>query len=378
MAQVLVINLKIFVSKNKKGDLFISKNHNIFNNTFKDIVKVSNIKKAFKKTQEGNGKYNNESIKFKLDYIYNINKISTQLKNKNYIPDKYNIFQITKPKERTIAAPSFRDKLIQFSVHRILNPIFENKFIYNSYSCINNKGTHKCAQRTKYFLRKASWKWNTPWILKADIKKFFYNINHKILKNILSREIKDNNTLYILFQIINYSPENIGLPLGNITSQLFANVYLNELDQYIKCKLSKEFYCRYMDDFICVVRSKKEAKQLKNKINIFIKDKLNIEFNKNKTQIFPVEQGVNFTGYKIWKTHMLLRKKSKKTIKTKLKKIQKLFLNNDIPKRKVEQILNSWKGHSDFACNFNFKNYLINRFNFIEIKNDKFIVKEGE
>lgn len=356
----------------------LAKKHNRFKNIFSEIVDIDNLLKAYKRTQLSSSKKNKSAIDFSLDLIPNLRKLQTKLKNKNYIPGQYNIFKVHEPKERVIAAPKFKDKLIQFAIHNILNSDYERKFIYNSYSCINGKGTHKCAKRIKHFLAKANWMWDGPWIIKCDIKKYFYSIDHQILKQILKREIKCKDTLDLLNLIIDYSVNEVGLPLGNITSQLFANIYLNELDQYIKRKLSIKHYVRYMDDFCAIVQTRQKAKNLKNKISNFINSKLNLKLNKKKSKIFPLAQGVNMVGYKIFATHMLLRKRSKERMKQKLKKFKVLLKTNQITKSKVEQILNSWKGHAEHACCENLFNYLEKRFDFIFRENNKFQINLQE
>ena len=349
----------------------MSKNHNLFKNTFKKIISFDNLKKAYNRTQKSNSKYKKSSIKFSMNLTRNLKALENKLKTKEYTTDKYKTFKVHEPKERIISAPQFKDKVVQFAVHNILNPDFERKFIYDSYSCIKGKGTHACADRAQHFLSKANWKWRNPWILKADIKSYFYSIDHDILKELLGKEIKDKDTMWLLEEIINGSPNPIGLPLGNITSQLFANVYLNELDEYVKRKLGKKFYLRYMDDICCIVKSRADSKKLKKSITSFVNEKLNLRMNKNKTKIFPLKQGVNFTGYKIWHTHKLLRKKSKERIKSKLKKFPKLIRKGDLTKQKAEQMLNSWKGHADHACSYNLYLYLEDRFDFLIFKEDK-------
>ena len=306
---------------------------------------------------------------------YNLNQLHLELKNNNYIPGDYIKFKVYEPKERKISAPQFKDKIVQFAIHNIINNDFENKFIKDSYACQKNKGTHKCAKRINHYLSKTYWEYNNPWILKADMKDFFYSIDHKILKNILGKEIKCDKTLKLLYKIIDYSPSNPGLPLGNVTSQLFANIYLNELDKYCKRKLSLKTYSRYMDDIFVVLKNRNIAKKIKKLISNFVNAELNLKLNNDKSKVFPLEQGINIVGYKIHSTHMLLRNGSKKRIKQKLKKFPDLMENNELSIEKVEQILNSWKGHADYACSENFYKYLEERFNFVERENRKFIVK---
>lgn len=349
----------------------------MLHNSFPDIVTIDNFKQAYNRTQKTDTKYKKESIRFGFDLVKNLKSLIKKVKKGNYLPESYNVFKVYEPKERIIAEPSFKDKIVQFAVHNVLNPKFENKFIYDSYACINNKGMHQCAERIQHFLAKSDWKWDDPWIVKADIKKFFYSIKHDVLKSILQKEIASQRILNLLFKIIDNSYRDIGLPLGNVTSQLFANIYLNELDKYCKRELSLEFYVRYMDDMVFVVDGKDKASLVKDQISKFARNRLDLKMNKRKTKLFPLEQGVNMVGYKIWKTHKLLRNKTKQTIKQKLNKFLSMLRSGEITKSKVEQILNSWKGHADYASSENFYQYLEDRFDFVERVNGKFTVSLG-
>jgi len=352
----------------------LSRQHNLFQNSFSDIITLDNFKRAYDRTQKTDTKYKEESIVFGFDLIENLKSLIEEVKEGSYMPESYNVFKVYEPKERTIAEPSFQDKIVQFAVHNILNPDFENKFIYDSYACINGKGMHKCAERIQHFLAKSSWQWEKPWIIKADIKEFFYSVKHDVLKSILQKEIASRRILSLLSKIIDNSHRDVGLPLGNVTSQLFANIYLNELDKYCKRELSLEFYVRYMDDMVFILPNRERAKSVKGTISDFVQTELDLELNQDKSKIFPMAQGVNMVGYKIWKTHKLLRNKTKQTIKQKSNKFSSMLEIGEITKQKVEQILNSWKGHADYASSENFYQYLEDRFDFIERVNDKFIV----
>lgn len=359
----------------------MSKNHNDFDDCFSKIITEENFDYAYYRTQKTDTKYSQEALNFSADLTYNLNQLRKELIEKCYQPDEYNIFKIHEPKERIIAAPKYRDKIVQFAIHNVVNKDFERKFIRDSYACQKGKGTHAAADRIQHFLRKAKWKWGDAWIIKADIKSFFYSIKHHILKKMLAKKIKCKKTLQLLYKIIDNSPDemglpiskyeselyyyDLGLPLGNVTSQLLANLYMNELDQFCKRKLSLKYMVRYMDDTFCVVKTRKRAKEAKKSMTQFVNEKLDLKMNKNKTKIFPLKQGINMVGYKIWPTHMLLRNSSKKRIKQKLSKFKDLLINGKISKEKVEQILNSWKGHADHASSENFYQYLENRFDYI-------------
>jgi retron-type reverse transcriptase len=260
----------------------LSKIHNDFDSCFSKIITEENFDYAYHRTQKTNTKYSQEALNFSADLTYNLDKLRTELIERCYQPGEYNIFTIHEPKTRVIAAPKYRDKIVQFAIHNVINNDFERKFIKDSYACQKGKGTHAAADRIQHFLRKAKWKWGKAWIVKADIKSFFYSIKHHIIKNILAKKVKCQRTLELLYKIIDNSPDKIGLPLGNVTSQLLANLYLNELDQFCKRKLSLKYMARYMDDMICVVKTREKAKEIKRLMTEFVNDKLDLKMNKNK------------------------------------------------------------------------------------------------
>ncbi len=344
---------------------------------FDRILDIDNLESAFKQTQRGKGKYDADSMKFYSNLTYNLYELRERLRNGSYEFSGYINFKVYEPKEREINAPHFEDKLVQLAINNIIKDLIQPKFIYDSYACIEEKGTHKCVERISYFLRKASWQYgDTATIIKIDIKKFFYTINRDILKTHLPKLIECERSLNLIFKIIDSADEIdvVGLPLGNTLSQICANIYMNNLDQYCKRKLSLKYYVRYADDIVIIVENKDKAQVVLDAINSFVEVNLDLETNVNKTKIFPIEQGVNTVGFKIYKTHRLLRNDSKKKIKRRVKAMPHLIDKGKLTIAKAEQMLNSWKGHSDYGCNFNFLTRLIARNPFIYI-NEKGTLK---
>src|SRR3989344_6289457 len=225
---------------------------------FKDIISLENLLVSYQEFLRGKRK-RKDVAKFSLFLIDNILNLHRDLKNKSYIHGSYFAFKISDPKPRDIHKAKVRDRLVHHALHRILYPYFDKQFIFDSYSCRIKKGTLRAINRFRYFIRKVSQNnTKTVWILKCDIRKFFANIDHLILKNILERYIEDNGTRWLLAQVINSfntkEKVGIGLPLGNLTSQLLINIYMNEFDQFIKRKLKIKYYIRYADDFIILSR----------------------------------------------------------------------------------------------------------------------------
>ncbi|NLL02487.1 MAG: RNA-dependent DNA polymerase [Mollicutes bacterium] len=329
---------------------------------------------------KGKGKYHVEAMKFALDEIYNLNELRMSLINGTYKFDGYTTFTVYEPKERVINAPHFKDKIVQLAINNVLKDVYNPCFIFDSYACIDGKGTHKCVDRIQHLMRKAKWEYGEETaIIKGDVKKFFYTINRDILKNLLQKKIKCKKTLNLLFKIIDSADviDLLGLPLGNTLSQICANVYMNELDQFCKRRLSLKYMIRYMDDFFIFVKNKEEANRVLDLIYVFVEEKLQLELNKNKTKIFPINQGLNAIGYKIYTTHRLLRNDSKKKIKRKLKAMPQLIIAGKMTIAKAEQILNSWLGHAKHGDSYNFiKNLMIKYYFLYLIKGkDKSVLK---
>lgn len=353
---------------------------NYYTNLFDKIVDKENIYKAYEKSMEGDGKYNPEAMIFALDEVYNLNQLKLSLIDGTYEFSGYIRFPVFEPKERIVDAPHFQDKIVQSAVNNVLKQIYNKSFIYDSYACIDDKGTHKCAKRIQKLMKKAKWEYgeNTT-IIKGDFAKFFYSIDRDILKKIIIKKIRCERTLWLLFLIIDSADiiDLLGLPLGNTLSQICANILLNEFDNYCKRKLSLKYYVRYMDDFFIFTKDKVIAKEILDSITAYAKDSLHLKLNEDKTKTFPVDQGVNAIGYKIYTTHMLLRNESKKKIKRKIKAMPELILKGKLTVKKAEQMINSWKGHAEHGDSYNFIQSLLDRFDFLYMikKGDKTIIK---
>lgn len=337
-------------------------------NLIDKIVDKDNFKQAFKQTRKGDNKYKTDAMVFNQDKIYNLEKLRQSIKDGTYEFGSYFQFLVFEPKERIINAPGYNDKLVQMALHNILKEVYFPKFIYDSYSCINTKGTHNCAKRIQKFIKKAKWMYgDDATIIKIDIRKFFYTIMREILKIIIALDIDCSETLKLIYKIIDSAEQidELGLPLGNSFNQIGANIYMNKVDQYAKRKLGLKFYVRYADDIVIIVENKDKAKEILALIRLFIKENLQLDLNEKKSKIFPIAQGVNAIGYKIYPTHMLLRNDCKKKIKRKIKAMPRLIQEGKMKASKAEQMLNSWKGHADFANNYNFIQSLAKRNDFI-------------
>lgn len=321
--------------------------------TFEKLLQAHNRAKKGKTFKE-------EILKFEVDLETNIINIINEIKNGSYKIGNYKTFIIYEPKERIIKSLPYKDRIVhQWYVEEFIKPYFLPRFINDTYACIPNRGTHKAIYKLQKYMRIMKRNFNDYYILKCDIKKYFYSIDKNILLNILKKYIKDND-LIDFSKILIYDGEEAGIPIGNYTSQFFANIYLNELDQYVKHILKVHYYLRFMDDFILLVKDKEEAKILLNKISIFINNELKLELN-NKTRYYTNKMGVDFCGYRIFETHILLRKNSKKKIKKNIKKWNKLYENDLLDIKKVRLQFNSWVNHSRHTNTYNLRLKLFNK-----------------
>lgn len=335
------------------------------NLTFQKLMeahKRARVHKAYKK----------EIITFEFNLENNITNLLNNIKNKRYRLGKYREFVIYEPKERVIKALPYTDRIVhQWYVEEFIKPYIIPKLISSTYACIKDRGTHKSALQIEKYMRIFKRNYGDFWVLKCDISKFFYSIDPYILFDILKKYIADKALLDFTKLLIFDSREsfgNVGIPIGNYTSQFFANIYLNELDQYIKRTLKIKYYVRYMDDFILLAKTKDECKKLKAIIESFLNSKLHLSLN-NKSRYYPYKMGVNFCGYRIFTTHRLLRLGSKKKIKKSVKKWNYLYSNGHLNIYNTMQSLNSWVGHSSHCSSYKLQNKVFNSCNFL--LNDK-------
>ncbi len=343
-----------------------------YDDLYEKIIDYDNLLFAYKQTIKGSRKYRKDAILFSMLDTLNMVRLWKDLKEGSYSIGEYIRFMVYEPKERIISAPRVRDKIVQFATHTIIKDVYSNVFISDSYACLEERGTHKAVDKVQKYMRIAEREWGDAWIVKFDISKFFYSIDRNILKRILREKIACKKTLWLLDLIIDSSPEGErGIPLGNVTSQDFANIYLNELDQYVKRYIGIRCYVRYMDDAIAVVRTKEEAQELKKKMIWFVREKLNLRENPRKTQIFPLKQGVNAYGFKIWTTHKKVRDQSKRAMKRRIKAMNYKIKNGDLTVKEVKQAVDSWLGHARHSNSYNLCKKIFESYPYIKIEGDE-------
>lgn len=334
-------------NKNESYPYQIMKRHN---NLYQKITSLDNIKLAYKKARRGKG-WQDTVKEFEKDLENNLLKIQESLVDQTYKVSPYRTKIITEPKKRKIfILPFAPDRIVQHAVVNILEPIWDKLFIYHSYACRKNKGMHRASKRTMQAVR------SKKYCLKMDISKFYPSINHKILFKIIKRKIKCSQTLDLLKRIIFCIKGSKNVPIGNLTSQWFGNLYLNELDQLVKHKFKIEFYVRYCDDFCLYHNSKSKLHDLLEKIRLFLKEKLKLKLS--KFDIFPVKRGVDFVGYRHFPNYILLRKSTAKRVKKRLRRLPDLLRKGKITDKQYESSIASTKGWLKWANTHNLQKTL--------------------
>jgi RNA-directed DNA polymerase len=293
-----------------------------FIHSYDSIITIEKLLKAWKEFLHDK-KDRKDVILFQAKLMDNIFSLHHDLENKTYTHGDYVAFNISDPKPRQIHKATVRDRLLHHLIYQELCEFFDSKFIHDSYSCRLYKGTHRAINRLRDFHLKVS-KNNTKtcWILKCDIRKFFANIDHNILKEIMSKCLFDKNILWLLSRVIDSFQTFVyisygantqkGLPLGNLTSQLLVNIYMNEFDQFMKRQLKVKYYIRYADDFIILSDNKNYLENLLPKISSFLDKELKLKLHPDKVFIKTIASGVDFIGWVHFPKHRVLRTSTKR------------------------------------------------------------------
>lgn len=363
-----------------------------------DIVNFENILEADKNASQCKH-YRDENLKFsahreegiidllnRLTYYPVFDEEGNQIPGKtesSYKVGRYRKKQIYEPKPRIIMALEYPDRVVQWAYYQILNPLFDKQFITHSYGCRQGKGTTKAREQLQRWLRKVNRSGKTWYVLKLDISKYFYRVDHAVLMDILSRKIKDEEILRDLYKLINcentafglpagVQPElcneedwlfDRGMPIGNLTSQMFANIYLNELDQYCKHELGIHLFIRYVDDIIILWPDKEELKGILDNIKNFLEERLHLELN-NKTSIRPAWLPVTFVGAQISPKFIRMRKSARKRMFRQIKFIKKLFEACEIGFQKLNNTMQSYFGLIQHFTAGNLLRKIIDEFSF--------------
>lgn len=337
-------------------------------NVFDKIFSRENLYRAMQNASRGR-RLRPEIAAFNFEAWGNINELKRDIYAGEYRLEKYREFYVNEPKKRLIMSVPFRDRVVQWAIYRVINQNLINGYIKDSYGCIPGRGSLCAMRRLKGWMEKVSRKPDKWYYLKLDISKYYYRISHEILKALLAKKIKDKRLLELLGRIIdcdtcpfglpdgadleNIPPEerlyDTGMPIGNLLSQMFANIYLDTLDQHCKRTLGIKYYIRYMDDIIILGNDKSGLAEIKGSISRFLQIRLRLKLN-NKTCIRPIAQGVEFVGYRIWANRVNVRKSTTLHMKRGVRGIVRKFQAGIVSADKAGQVFSSILGmlaHTD-------------------------------
>ena len=333
-----------------------------YNKLFHLIYRFPCLIEAAKKASKGK-KNRTSTVKFHFDLERELIKLEKELENRSYQPGPYKTFYVHDPKQRLISAAPYRDRVVHHALCSVIEPLFERSFICDSYANRKGKGVHSAIERYQHFARKF------PYVLKCDIKKFFPSIDHEILREKLHKKIRCEGTLWLIDLIIDasniqedHSPYFLGddlftpytrrrgLPIGNLTSQFWANVYLNDFDHFVKESLGVKGYVRYVDDFVLLAHSKKELHQYKQEI-ISNLASLRLLAHERKTHIHHTSTGIPFLGYRVYPEFCTLKKDKSHRYRRYVRKSVHEYFHRKKSATKLEAGLNSWLGHVRYGEN---------------------------
>lgn len=280
------------------------------------VFSRSSLYEAFKEARRGKRK-TRSCFQFERRLGFHIEELHRRLSDRTYRPENYFQFMIYEPKPRKIHAPAFRDRVVQHSIYRAIQPIFDATFIDQSFACRPGKGTHAASDYLQSVLRKVP---SDSYVLQLDIRRYYYRIDRGVLRRLIEKKIKDEALVDLIMRFAETDSEK-GVPIGNLLSQIFGLIYLNELDHFIKRELRVKFYARYVDDFILVGLTKYQALECEQRIISFLGRELKLELS--KSSLFKVNRGVNFVGYRTWQDKRLVRKHSLYTFRESVKRGRK-------------------------------------------------------
>jgi RNA-directed DNA polymerase len=344
-----------------------------YNKLYKEIISFENLILAWKKARKGKTK-KEYVVKFEEELFCNLMALHYELKYKSYKPRELVTFVLRDPKTRVISKSDFRDRIVHHAVCNILEPIFDKSFIYDSCANRLGKGNLFGLKRLKCFIRKVSKNglvaknrfqdknYIVGYCLKADIRHYFEEVDHEILINLLSRKVTNKDVIWLIRQILKNNSVSSGggerlqgMPLGNLTSQFFANVYLNELDYFVKHNLKAKYYIRYVDDFVILHNSKEQLEIWKRNIDKFLRGKLKIELHPQKSRIIPLSRGIDFVGFRNFYCYRLVRKRNIRKMLIKLDFLR----SRELSYWELMESYQGWQAYVKWANSFHLRKKIL-------------------
>lgn len=340
-----------------------------YGNLWPQVTEFSNLLNAARKAQRGK-RFRDNVLAFNYNLEGELQTLKAELETKAYRPGKYRTFEIKEPKPRLISAAPYRDRVVHHALCNVIVPLIEPSLIYHTYANRDGKGTHRAL---KCFTRYAR---SSRYVLQCDLRKYFPSIDHEILKGCLRRKIKCPDTLWLIDTIIDGSNEQIpatfhfsnddllsplgrrrGLPIGNLTSQFFANVYLNGFDHFVKEELGVKQYLRYVDDFAMFSDDRDVLVKVKQAVESYL-DTLRLKIHPVKSQIFETRQGANFLGFRVLPDRIRVRTENLRRARRRCRALQAAYTNGQIDLDRVIQCLQSWEAHLQHGDTYQLRRHI--------------------
>lgn len=334
----------------------------VFDNLYPQITDFSNLYLAWQKASKGK-----RSCAAAANFEYKLSdeliRLQQELSEQTWQPGHYHSFYIRDPKKRLVSAAPFRDRVVHHALCHVTEAIYDNTFIGDSYANRKGKGTHAALDKAQALMRRY------PYVLQCDLKQFFPSVDHAILEALLNRKIVDEKVRWLMRQIVQ-SGEGIhqqevqpklfpnddllfacrpcGLPIGNLTSQFWANVYLNELDQFVKRELRCKGYVRYVDDFLLFAENKKQLWEWKSAIRELLV-KLRLVMHEKSSTVYPVKNGVPYLGFRLYANHRRLKRKNGVNFQRRLRRFYKAYARGELSREELNQRVQGWIAHVEKA-----------------------------
>ena len=340
-------------------------------NLYDSLCLMKNLRTVYKKASKGKStKW--YVIEFRTSLEKNLLQLQKELLNMSYQPRPLKQFTIRDPKTRLISASAFRDRIVHHALCNIIEPIFDKAFIHDSYANRRGKGTQAAIERFDYFKRKVSQNGKQlptsknsnqvyGYVLKADIRHYFDSVDHAVMMQIISRKIKDEKVLCLVKKILdnhNCITSGKGMPIGNLTSQFFANVYLNELDYFVKHTLKAKYYIRYVDDFVILDASKENLESWKEEINEFLKS-IKLELHPDKSKIAPLCAGVSLLGFRVFYKYKLLKRSNTRRIPYRVRDFVESHAGGTLSKESIFASMEGWSAYAMHANTHKFRRIMM-------------------
>lgn len=332
---------------------------------YASLCSFENLELAFKRARKGKT-LKPYVIEFEEKVEDNLRRLQTELLFQTYMPKPLETFILRDLKTRKISKSDFRDRIVHHAIFNVIEPLFDKRFIFDSFANRTGKGTLKAIQRFQFFAKKVSHNYTRQtYVLKADIRHYFETVDHAILLSILKKRVQDERVLWLIKVILkNYKTQEPGkgMPLGNLTSQFFANVYLNELDQFVKHQLKALYYIRYVDDFVIVHPSCEQLEKYKIEIEHFLHETLKLQLHPDKSKVLRFTDGVTFLGHRIYPFYSRIAKKNIRRFERKLIRLHALYKDQGLPREKVVESFEGWLAHISHANTFKYRQHMLRMF----------------